>query len=117
MARTDITVQTPPAVGSAPAALTYTALTGSSGDNGNSCNFTGGREHIQFRNVGATERNVVISSVADSRLSRLGNIEFALAAGAVKMLPILPADGFRQSNGKLHFEADHADVEVAIVRR
>lgn len=117
MARTDIAVQAPPAVGSAPAVKTYSALSGDTGANGNSCDFTGGREHIEFVNTGAVQRNVTISAVADRKLKRVVDIEFTLDAGETKILPILPADGFRQANGKLYFEADHAEVKVAIVRR
>ena len=95
----------------APATLTFTAADAT---NKESTAHTG-REVIIFRNSGASTRNVTVNSVADSR-NRTGDLTFTLAAGAVKAVGPLGVDGWRQSTGVLHFEADHAEVLIAVFR-
>lgn len=75
-----------------------------------------GREVIIFRNSGASERNVTITSIADSQKNRTGNVSFTLAAGAIKAIGPLGLDGWKQSDGFLYFEADHAEVLISVIR-
>lgn len=74
-----------------------------------------GREVIVFRNSGSTTRNITITSVADNR-NRTGDITFTLANGASKFVGPLGIEGFRQTNGKLYFQADHAEVLISVIR-
>lgn len=74
-----------------------------------------GREVIIFRNSGASSRNITITSVADNR-NRSGDVTFALAAGAIKAIGPLGIEGWRQSNGMLYFQANHAEVLISVLR-
>lgn len=78
-----------------------------------------GTEIIMLRNSGATPRVCTITSVADSR-NRTGDITFTLAAagsaGYEKAIGPLGIEGFQQTNGKIYFEAAHAEVLVAVYR-
>lgn len=74
-----------------------------------------GREVIIFENSGATLRNITITSVADNR-NRTGDVTFTLAAGAFKAIGPLGIEGWRQTDGNLYFQADHADVLISVIR-
>lgn len=74
-----------------------------------------GREVIIFENSGATLRNITITSVADNR-NRTGDVTFTLAAGAFKAIGPLGIEGWRQTDGNLYFQADHAEVLISVIR-
>lgn len=74
-----------------------------------------GQEVIIFRNSGASTRNITVTSVADNH-NRTGNVTFTLAAGAIKAIGPLGIDGWRQTDGKLYFQADHAEVLISVIR-
>lgn len=74
-----------------------------------------GTEIVFFYNSGGTPRSCTVTSVVDSR-NRSGDITFTLAAGAYKTVGPLGIEGFQQTNGKLYFEAAHADVLCAVLR-
>jgi hypothetical protein len=75
-----------------------------------------GNEIIIAHNTGASERNVTISSVADSQ-GRDGDISsYALAAGDYAVFGPFELEGWRQSGGKLYFQADNAEVKFGVVK-
>jgi len=65
-------------------------------------------------NNGATGRTVTITSVADT-LNRTGDITaYALAAGKIARFGAFKTIGWANA-GKLHFEANNAEVEFAVI--
>ena len=75
-----------------------------------------GSEIIIAHNAGATPRNVTITSVADPRTGRVGHITSdPIAAGAIKAYGPLGLAGWRQGDGTVYFEADHADVKFGVL--
>lgn len=75
-----------------------------------------GREIIVGRNGGGSTRSVTITSKADSRTGRTGDVTTTLAAGAIKHFGPFDPDGFRQTDGYVYFEAAHADVLWYVIR-
>lgn len=75
-----------------------------------------GREIIIAHNTGAGARTVTITSVADD-MGRTGDITAdSIAAGGYHAYGPFPLEGWEQTDGKLYFEASHAEVEFAILR-
>jgi hypothetical protein len=73
-----------------------------------------GKTVLFARNVGATSHNVVITSSADS-FNRTGDLgPYALAAGKVARFGPFLSNGWDHT-GRLQFEADSADVQLAVV--
>lgn len=111
--------RTPIAAQAAPGGYNYNGatLTFTPADvaNMNECVATG-KELIIVRNVnaGVTVRNFTLTSVADSR-GRTGNATKAIDAAGYQMFGPVPLEGWA-SGGKLQFQGDHAEVEIAIVR-
>lgn len=69
---------------------------------------------ILVRNSGAGARTFTITSVAlNGRTGDLG--PYSLGAGEYAAIEV-PASGFRQSNGKIYFEGEHAEVLFATVK-
>lgn len=76
-----------------------------------------GREIIVGRNSGASTRSVTITSKADSKTGRTGDITTTIATGATKMFGPFDPDGFRQaSDGMIYFEAAHAEILWHVIR-
>ncbi len=76
-----------------------------------------GREILLARNTSTTTvRNVTVISVADP-FGRTGNRGRALAVGELAyVFGPGPLDGWQQSDGNLHVNADSADVQFYLVR-
>lgn len=76
-----------------------------------------GKEIIIARNsnAGVTVRNVTITSVADT-WNRTKDMTKAIAAGAYAIFGPFPADGWRQADGTIYFEADNAEVLFGVIR-
>ncbi|KKM02255.1 hypothetical protein LCGC14_1786240 [marine sediment metagenome] len=117
MARTPITVQEakgpyPGTVGAGDLTLTKTAA-----DIANQNDFAAqGRELIIAHNTGVTPHTITITS-ANTRFKRTADIlTYSIAADAIAHFWIGKLEGWRQTGGKVHFEADDAEVEFAIVR-
>lgn len=76
-----------------------------------------GKEIIIARNTGAGARTVTITSVAHPVDGRTGDVTAdSLAAGEVHVYGPFAIDGWRQTNGKLYFEASHAEVIFSVLR-
>lgn len=77
----------------------------------------GDRLIIVARNVSAdTAYDVTLTSVASSKTGRTGTLVKELAFGDQLIIGPLGADGWRQSDGTLHFAGENADIEFAVVR-
>lgn len=77
----------------------------------------GDRVIIIARNVSAdTAYDVTITSVASSKTGRTGTLVKELGFGEILPIGPLGADGWRQSDGTLHFAGEAADIEFAVVR-
>ena len=75
-----------------------------------------GRELIIAHNTGASPHTITITS-ANTRFKRTADIlTYSLAAGKIAAFWIGKLEGWRQTGGKVHFEADHVEVTFAIVR-
>jgi hypothetical protein len=75
-----------------------------------------GRQVLFARNSGASTRTITITSVGDSVEGRLGTITAEnILAGQVKLYGPFATDGWRQTDGYLWFEANHAEVLFWIV--
>lgn len=74
-----------------------------------------GKEVILAWNTGATGHTVTISSVEDpyGRAEDMG--PYTLAAGAIARFGPYSDVGWRQADGNLYFEANHAEVKFAVM--
>jgi hypothetical protein len=71
---------------------------------------------IIAHNTGASARTITITSIADPSYGRLGNItSYSLGAGEYAAFGPFKNAGWKQADGKLYFEADHAEVKFGIV--
>lgn len=103
----------PGAYPSAGVAITFTAA-----DTVNKEQFVfTGREMVIARNVGASTRTVTLTSAANAR-GRVKHISAEnIAAGAQRVYgPFTNKDGWQQSGGYFFLEANHAEVEFAVVQ-
>jgi len=117
MPRTSITVQTPkgPTPGTITANLLDLTFTAADASNGNQALFTGNRMLVVWRNSGAGARTVTITSVADPRNNRSGDVSaFSIGAGEYGGF-IVERAGWEQSDGYLYFTAEHAEVLYAVL--
>lgn len=72
-----------------------------------------GKEIVVARNSGASPRTVTINSVAVN--GRTGDITAdSIAAGATHVYGPFDITGFRQTDGNINLEADHAEVLFAV---
>jgi len=75
-----------------------------------------GKDLIVAHNTGAGARTVTITSVADGRNKRTGDItSYSIGAGEYAVFGPFEKAGWMQSNGKLYFEAEHAEVKFGVV--
>lgn len=73
-----------------------------------------GKEIVIARNSGASSRTITITSVAYN--GRTGNITAeSIAAGAVRVFGPFDINGWRQTDGNLYLEANHAEVLFAVL--
>lgn len=73
-----------------------------------------GREILIAFNSGVSTRTVTVDGVKVK--GRAGSITaYSLPTLAIAAIA-LPIDGWRQTDGTLHFEASHADVKFAVVK-
>ncbi len=124
MARTAITVQQPatilpffnPSVSATAADLVWTAATGSSGSSGNQCVYTDKLLVLAINTHASTDYTVTFTSRADSH-GRSGDVTSyqVLHANTVSAFMFV-ADGWRQNDGNLYFEANNAAVKFAIIQ-
>lgn len=73
-----------------------------------------GDEVFLVHNTGATSHTYTITSTADP-YGRTGDISgVTIAAGAIHGIGPLGIEGWRQTDGKLYFQANHAEVKWAV---
>jgi hypothetical protein len=112
MSRTALTPQSPPASwATALAVLTLAALDAS---NGNSFPATG-REVVIFQNTDSGSQTATISSVGDNE-GRTGDMLLAMAAGSFAISPMLPLNGWKQTDGNIYISTTSANIKAAVVR-
>lgn len=104
-------VESPSVSGDALAAITFTAANVA---NKEQTDLTG-RETVVCFNSGAGAHNITFTSIACDH-GRTNDLTEAIAAGAYKISPRFTLMGWRQTDGKLYFEADHAEVKFAVIR-
>jgi hypothetical protein len=74
-----------------------------------------GREVILARNSGVGARTVTVTSKAIN--GRTGDVTaYSIGAGETAIFGPYPTRGFRQSDGKLYFEAEHAEVLFLVLK-
>lgn len=76
-----------------------------------------GKEVIMAKNVGASPHNVTVTSTPDPDTSRTGDMLAAIAAGASVILPDFAPAGWLQSGSLIFLEADHLEIQFAILRK
>jgi hypothetical protein len=113
MPRTSITpIEVPSGYAVVPANGAFVA---SDAVNGNQIRSTG-REIIVARNVGAGARTITIASSPDP-YGRSGPITaLSIPAGALRVFQRFPQAGWAQSNGYIDVNAEHAEVELLVLR-
>lgn len=75
-----------------------------------------GRLIVLARNTGASARTVTVTSAAEAGLGRVGHITAdSLAAAEVHAYGPFGTTGWQQADGRLYFEANHAEVEFAVL--
>ena len=63
-----------------------------------------------------TDRTVTVTTVKDA-LGRTGDITaYQVDFASISRLGPFPTSGFNQTNGKLYFQASHADIKFAVIR-
>jgi hypothetical protein len=112
MARTTLTAQQVPAPYGAGLKLTLTAADVA---NKNQVLAANGL-FILARNSGASPRTLTVTSVACPE-GRTEDLVISLAAGEVWTSPIIQKTGFKQTDGYLYLEADHAEVLIAVMKQ
>ena len=76
---------------------------------------TGGEIVIAY-NTGAGARTVTFTSVADDK-KRTGDITaYSIDAGSHAIFGPFAVPGWQQTNGKLYFEAEHAEVKFVVLK-
>jgi len=76
-----------------------------------------GSEVVVAHNTDVSAHTVTISSIADDDHGRTGDItSYSLGAGEYAVFGPFDLDGWRQSGGLLHFEADDATVKFGVVK-
>jgi len=117
MARTNVAAQTMAgAYPSLPVAANAADLTFVGGDvaNGNETPLVDNKTVLVFRNTNVSAKTVTIVSTADS-LNRTGDITaYSIGAGEIARFGPFKTVGWA-SSGKLRFDVEHADVEVAVI--
>lgn len=75
-----------------------------------------GNELIIAHNTGASTYTITISSVVDEQ-GRTGDISaYSLGAGEYAVFGPFGTEGWRQTDGKLYFEASNVAVKFGVVR-
>jgi hypothetical protein len=76
-----------------------------------------GNELVIAHNTGAVDAHTItISSVIDD-MGRTGDVAaYSLAAGEYAVFGPFGTEGWRQSDAKLYFEANHAEVKFGVVK-
>jgi hypothetical protein len=75
-----------------------------------------GNELVIAWNSNAGAQTVTVSSVVDD-MGRDGDITtYSIGAGEYAVFGPFDTEGWRQSDGKLYFEASHADVKLGVVK-
>lgn len=111
--RVDLTPTIPPGLFTTDGVVV--SMLSAANPDSNSVTMTGhGRNLLIAHNTGGSTRNVSITSVADSH-GRTGTVEDTIDPGEIKIYGPLALEGWRQSNGKVHFGADHTDVEFGVI--
>lgn len=85
--------------------------------NGNYIPLTGG-EVVVARNTnsGSTAHTVTFTSVADSE-GRTGDITGeSIAAGAVHVFGPFQPNGWKQTDGRLYIDANHAEIKFSVYK-
>lgn len=68
-------------------------------------------------NTGAGARTVTITSVANAGSNRTGDITaYSIGAGEYAAFGPFEKDGWQQSDGYFHLEAEHAEVKFGILK-
>lgn len=115
MARTTITPASAP--GQFPTAGAAAVFTAADVGNMNQA-LASGKDLIIVRNTNATSpeqsHTFTLSSVADEK-NRYGNITDTIPAGATRVYGPLPWLGWKQTDGYLYFNANDAEVVIAVV--
>ena len=117
MPRTAITPQTPkgPFPGTVAANDLDIAYVAADAVNLNEAVFQGSRMLLQWRNTGAGARTVTITSTPDPASKRSADISaFSSAAGEFGAF-LVERNGWQQADGKLYFQAEHAEVVFAVL--
>lgn len=75
-----------------------------------------GKDLVVAFNSGVSARTVTITSVADAKNNRTGDITtYALAAGKYAFFGPFERNGWMQSDGNIYLEASHADVKWGVI--
>lgn len=70
---------------------------------------------ILVQNTGAGSHTYTVTSVADPTYGRTGDVSgVTIAAGAIHALRV-GVNGWRQTDGKVYLEANHAEVKFGIL--
>jgi len=74
-----------------------------------------GRELVIAHNTGASARTVTFTSTTDTR-NRTGDITaYSIGAGLIAVFGPFPLEGWRQTDGMVYMEANHAEVKFGVI--
>jgi len=75
-----------------------------------------GKDLVIAHNTGAGARTVTFTSVANGQDKRTGDITtYSIGAGEFAVFGPFEKSGWMQTDGKLYFEAEHAEVKFGVV--
>ena len=75
-----------------------------------------GQEILLARNNGGTGRTITINSVDDERGRKEDITAYSLGGNEFAMFGPFRITGWIQSDGNLYFEANHLDVQFAVIK-
>ena len=111
MARTRLTATKAP--GDHPQVASWLTFTAGDPVNGNDVLFTK-RLVVRAMNAGSVNRTCTIYSVADNR-GRTDDVTYTIPPGDILECGPFTTSGFVQTDGTLHIDVSHADVELNVL--
>ena len=75
-----------------------------------------GKDLVIAQNTGATAHTVTITSVADPKSNRTGDITaYSMDAGELAVFGPFSREGWMQSDGYVYLEANHIEIKFGVI--
>lgn len=94
--------------------ITFAASTGSAGDSGNSFTSTG-NDILIARNDNAAAKTITFTTLEDPYGLQEDISAYSIGIGEYAIFGIFQVVPWRQADGLVYFETNHADIKVAVI--